>query len=103
MSEKMTTATPAGVSRSRSRWTRRQRAEIRQNAREVQAQIDTYRDLYGDDDADYDHDYWDEERCYRCGGEGLIEYAEGGPEVWGEDCPSEVNHLVTCPDCGGNG
>jgi hypothetical protein len=37
-----------------------------------------------------------------CGGEGFIEYLEC-PEVWGEDCPSEVNHLVTCPDCAGTG
>lgn len=41
--------------------------------------------------------------CDRCGGEGHIEYDEGGPDVWGEDCPSEVNHLVACPDCDGSG
>lgn len=51
-------------------------------------------------------DDWDTEprdTCERCGGEGSIEYAEAGPDVWGEDCPSEVNHLVECPDCGGYG
>jgi len=41
--------------------------------------------------------------CLRCAGEGFIEYLEAGPDVWGEDCPSEENHLVTCPDCGGTG
>lgn len=48
-------------------------------------------DLYGDDDA-----------CPRCGGDGSIEYLEA-PETWGEDCPSEKNHLVECPDCDGTG
>jgi hypothetical protein len=51
-----------------------------------------------DDDFDYERDH-----CQRCGGEGHIEYAEAGPDVWGEDSPSEVNHLVTCPDCRGTG
>lgn len=39
----------------------------------------------------------------RCGGEGFIEYADAGPSVWGEDTPSEKNHLVTCPQCYGTG
>lgn len=98
----MTSSTPAGLSRSRSPWTRRQRAEIRANYQWVQDQQRAYAELYGDDD-DWDHDFDDDDRCYRCGGEGVIEYADGGPEVWGEDCPSEINHLVTCPDCGGAG
>lgn len=102
MSSKYTSATPANVPRSRSCWTRRQRAEIRRNAAEVQAQADAYREMYGEDDDRWD-DYDDRECCHRCGGEGFIEYAEAGPEVWGEDCPSEVNHLVTCPECGGEG
>lgn len=42
-------------------------------------------------------------RCVECGGDGFIEYLDGGPSVWGEDCPSEDNHLVTCPHCGGTG
>lgn len=54
-----------------------------------------------------EHDFYDDDldrdTCERCGGEGFIEYAEAGPDVWGEDCPSEVNHLVTCPDCNGYG
>lgn len=41
--------------------------------------------------------------CCTCGGDGMIEYMEGGPETWGEDCPSEENHLVTCPNCRGSG
>jgi len=58
-------------------------------------------------------EYWDEEwqepwedlpdRCERCGGDGMIEYLAAGPSVWGEDCPSEPNHLVICPECGGQG
>jgi hypothetical protein len=44
-----------------------------------------------------------ERTCGRCGGEGFIEYAEAGPEVWGEDSPSEENHLVSCPRCHGDG
>jgi hypothetical protein len=39
--------------------------------------------------------------CSKCGGEGFVEYDEC-PELWGEDCPSEINHLETCPECGGN-
>lgn len=38
--------------------------------------------------------------CDRCGGEGFIEYKEA-PEVWGDDFPAEVNHLVVCPLCEG--
>lgn len=43
----------------------------------------------------YDQDAWD---CPSCGGEGSVEYMDH-PEVWGEDCPSEANHLVACPEC----
>lgn len=54
-----------------------------------------------EDDADfYDPDCG--EFCSRCGGEGFIEYMDA-PDTWGEDCPSEENHLITCPDCGGLG
>lgn len=55
------------------------------------------------DDADDDYDGEPREDCWRCGGDGVIDYMDAGPDVWGEDCPSEVNHLVTCPDCGGTG
>lgn len=41
--------------------------------------------------------------CDRCGGEGFIEYNDGDPGDWGEDCPSEVNHLITCRACQGTG
>ena len=54
------------------------------------------------DDDGWDRDY-ERDECDRCGGEGHIEYAEAGPSVWGEDCPSEVNHLIECPECGGRG
>lgn len=56
-----------------------------------------------DNQDDWD-DYMEQrEYCERCGGEGFLEYSEAGPDVWGEDCPSEVNHLVTCPVCRGTG
>lgn len=48
-------------------------------------------------------DYDDNVVCDRCGGEGSIEYDDAGPDVWGEDCPSLMNHLVMCPDCRGEG
>ena len=44
-------------------------------------------------------EYW---ACPRCCDENHIEYMDA-PEVWGEDSPSEVNHLVLCPDCRGRG
>jgi hypothetical protein len=28
----------------------------------------------------------------------VVEYIDH-PEVWGEDCPSEMNHLVPCSEC----
>lgn len=48
-----------------------------------------------------EHDH-DDDTCPDCGGEGFQEY-DDCPEVWGEDSPSEGNHLVTCPTCGGSG
>lgn len=56
---------------------------------------------WADDFSDYDGDDEDN-RCERCCGEGLVEYNDA-PDTWGEDCPSEVNHLVRCPDCRGTG
>ncbi|MEE9598561.1 MAG: hypothetical protein V3V96_17440 [Acidiferrobacterales bacterium] len=50
-----------------------------------------------DDDFDEDRD-----NCPSCGGSGRREYIEC-PEAWGEDCPSELNHMITCPNCGGSG
>jgi hypothetical protein len=41
--------------------------------------------------------------CDRCGGDGFIEYNDGDPGDWGEDCPSEVNHFIVCRQCGGTG
>ena len=51
-------------------------------------------DLFDDDD--------DERSCPWCGGEGITEYLDD-PGSWGEDCPSEENHLVTCSGCKGSG
>jgi hypothetical protein len=56
-----------------------------------------------DKNMDDNFDGESEPSCCTCGGEGFIEYNDGGPEVWGEDCPSEENHLVTCPNCRGSG
>ncbi len=53
----------------------------------------------GDDD---DCDMEPRDECERCGGDGFIELAEA-PELWGEDCMSEKNRLVKCPDCDGYG
>ena len=48
---------------------------------------------------DYPEQYWDEEEtCEMCGGDGVIEYLDHA-EVWGEDCPSDQNHLLPCPEC----
>ena len=41
--------------------------------------------------------------CSRCGGDGVIEYNDGDPSDWGEDCPSEINHLIVCRACNGTG
>ena len=51
-------------------------------------------------------DFWDgetEPTCPSCGGEGMVEYLDAGPSAWGEDCPSEENHMVRCPNCRGSG
>lgn len=45
--------------------------------------------------AQYDHDAW---TCDLCGGEGVREYNDA-PDEWGEDCPSQVNHLIPCRGC----
>lgn len=57
----------------------------------------------GSASGDYD-DYYDddESHCPWCGGDGFSEYLDC-PEAWGEDCPSEANHLITCPQCKGSG
>ena len=44
-----------------------------------------------------------EPSCPSCGGEGMVEYLDAGPSAWGEDCPSEENHMVKCPNCRGSG
>lgn len=54
--------------------------------------------------ADWD-DWWntvdpDAWECDQCGGDGYVEYNDA-PETWGEDCPSQRNHLVACPGCAG--
>lgn len=41
--------------------------------------------------------------CDECGGEGFIEYNDAGPSYWGEDSPSEINHLLICRSCNGSG
>jgi hypothetical protein len=67
--------------------------------------LETHHDYDSDDDRydDDDYDQQDRDQCDRCGGDGVLDYLDAGPDVWGEDCPSLVDHLVTCPDCGGTG
>lgn len=52
------------------------------------------------DRADFDREQGegDLEECELCGGEGVREY-EDAPDEWGEDCPSEPNHLIPCRGC----
>ena len=62
--------------------------------------LEEARALITDDDwewfwSTHDREGWE---CGSCGGEGLVEYIDT-PELWGEDCPSEVNHLEPCPEC----
>ena len=42
-------------------------------------------------------------RCQKCGGDGFLDYLDGDGSDWGEDCPSEENHLITCRACHGTG
>lgn len=57
-------------------------------------------ELYIDDDYPYDDE--DDDDCPTCGSEGITEYLDDEGS-WGEDCPSEVSHLVTCSNCRGSG
>ena len=41
--------------------------------------------------------------CDHCGGDGCIDYLDGDGGDWGEDSPSEENHLIICRHCGGTG
>lgn len=73
------------------------------DTREYDAAMDEVCECHCHTDDGYDDDYdLDDSYCDRCGGEGSIEY-DDAPEVWGGDCPDEVNHLVTCPECHGSG
>lgn len=50
---------------------------------------------------DYPAEYWDDDgddTCSCCGGDGVVELVDH-PELWGEDCLSEINRLVPCPEC----
>ena len=101
MSTKRTSPTPAGIPRSRSRWTRRERAEIRRNYEEVEAQARAYRELYGEDDFNDDYEPVDDDGpCETCGGIGFIvtccdDLCQGsGGCIHGDG-------EVPCPDCGG--
>lgn len=56
-----------------------------------------------DDITEDDGDDFERHRCDECCGEGFLEYNDAGPSYWGEDCASEINHLVTCRACHGTG
>jgi protein gp37 len=49
-------------------------------------------------ESDWDELNLDDPGCERCSGEGHVEYNDA-PDTWGEDSPSEDNHLVECPGC----
>lgn len=72
--------------------------ECRQNLSELPNQLCAECHQFQLDDAS------DEPRedCLRCGGEGFLELVDCH-ELWGEDCLSEKNRLVECPECGGSG
>lgn len=60
-------------------------------------------DLIGALCACADEDDWMEAHewageCDLCGGDGVREYLDA-PDEWGEDCPSEQNHLIACRGC----
>lgn len=59
--------------------------------------------LWNEEDLIDDHDREQASCCDRCGGDGYIEYIDGDGGDWGEDCPSEENHLIICRACGGTG
>ena len=106
MTRKHTHATPAGVPRSRSYWTRRERAEIRQNAREIEAQCKAYEALYGDEDdplyGDEDDPLWRDEEddyCERCLCRGFVTYCQDDLCQGDGGCIHGDN--VACPECGG--
>lgn len=63
---------------------------------------DEYGYEYDDEEDDYLDAIEERDECERCCGEGHIELHEA-PELWGEDCCSEENRLVTCPECDGYG
>lgn len=48
----------------------------------------------------FDLDPLDGDLCEQCCGDGVVELIDT-PELWGEDCFSEENRLVTCPSCQG--
>lgn len=93
MRTRKTSATPAGIPRSRSSLTRAQRREARQAWIDVEATSDAYDELYGEDETcpSCDGTGWEvtccddicvslgecmhgdgEEVCFECGGEGVV-------------------------------
>lgn len=37
--------------------------------------------------------------CGLCGDDGWIMLSDAGPSEWGEDCFSEVDRAIACPEC----
>ena len=46
-----------------------------------------------------DFDGNQEDVCPMCGGDGWVMLSECGSSEWGEDCFSEQDRAVTCPEC----
>lgn len=97
MSRKHTSATPANVSRSRSRWTRRQRAEIVANNAEIVRRNREWEDMYGDDD--YDQNF-DDDYCDTCDNTGVIVTCCDDICVGRGECMHGDGEQM-CPGCGG--
>lgn len=100
MTVRCTAATPAGVPRSRSPWTRRERAEIRRNLEELEAQHIAYRELYGDDDVDDLYEHVEDDFCDTCNGDGFIVVCCDDICVGRGSCIHGDGEII-CPGCGG--
>lgn len=66
------------------------RADSLQEVGMPRERVDDYEPGLDDDDDD---------TCGMCGGDGMIMLSEAGPSEWGEDCFSEVDRPIACPEC----
>lgn len=102
MRNRHTSATPAGVPRSRSSWTRTQRRQIRINAAEVAAMQRAYEELYGDDGDPFFRDDRDDDYCDLCDGSGVLMACIDDICVGRGECFHGDGDII-CPNCEGSG